>query len=511
MANGIEIQTGLAALFVGVGLAVWSYLTPSSSSKDQLKTVPGLPLIGVALELAPDKISNFFSACCKKFGKVYQFYAFGTRYIVISDASLMREILQKRPKTFRRSTKFGEVFKTTRTGEGLFGAEGQQWSKLRRHNSPSFSKQNVELMLGTIFDEASQLMERFKDKISANKAVDSLATVAFDSELFALFTQILIRLSLGNATGEAKAYLNSPQFYSDLQQTFFYVSERLLFPFPRFVWKLTPMFKLETAAIANSATLTKHTEAIIQQAREASLFSDNNEDDGSLISRLIRGSSEEKGLTNSEVSAAVITFLFAGTETTKATFTWVPYFLSLHPDVLSLLREEVDAFFLVNDGKVKENLSKLIQLPYSTAVAKEILRLVSPAAFLFLEATEPTSTKLSNGLEIFPHDQVTVDFESCALDEYVFPSSKTFLPSRWLTDDSKQLELMNASFLVFGGGARVCPGMHLSIAEFIVCTALFVHTFDFSLACPKEEIKRIFAFTSRANKMPINIELRKCV
>ena len=55
------------------------------------------------------------------------------------------------------------------------------------------------------------------------------------------------------------------------------------------------MFKLETDTIRNTATLTKHTEAIIQQAREASHFSDNIEDDGSLISRLIRGSSEEKG------------------------------------------------------------------------------------------------------------------------------------------------------------------------------------------------------------------------
>ena len=194
--------------------------------------------------------------------------------------------------------------------------------------------------------------------------------------------QIVIRLSLGNVTGDAKTYLCSHQFHSDLAVIFEYGAERVLFPFPRFMWKLTSMFKLETGTIRNTATLSKHAEAIIQHAREASLFSDNIEDDGSLISRLIRGTSEEKGLTNSEVSAAVITFLFGGTETTKAAFTWVPYFLSLHPDVLRLLREEVDAFFDGSAGKVKENLSKLIQLPYSTAVAKEILRLAGPILFL---------------------------------------------------------------------------------------------------------------------------------
>ena len=201
------------------------------------------------------------------------------------------------------------------------------------------------------------------------------------------------------------------------------------------------------------------------------------------------------------MSAAVITFLFGGTETTKAAFTWVPYFLSLHPDVLRLLREEVDAFFDDSVGKVKENLSKLIQLPYSNAVAKEILRLAGPILFLFSETTEPKPVQLLNGLVVLPGDQVTINFEACCRDEDVFPSATTFLPSRWLTEDVKQLELMNASFLIFGGGARVCPGMHLSTAEFIISMALFVHTFYFSLACPKEEVMRIFAFTARCQSI----------
>ena len=57
-------------------------------------------------------------------------------------------------------------------------------------------------MLGAIFDETNQMVEKFKLQLSSS----SPAMVAFDEETFALFVQIVIRLSLGNVTGEAKTY-----------------------------------------------------------------------------------------------------------------------------------------------------------------------------------------------------------------------------------------------------------------------------------------------------------------
>lgn len=50
--------------------------------------------------------------------------------------------------------------------------------------------------------------------------------------------------------------------------------------------------------------------------------------------------------------------------------------------------------------------------------------------------------------------------------------------------------------------------MYLSYAELVLAMGLLVHTFDFSLACPCEEIVREFGFTARANKMPIHLRLR---
>ena len=453
----IELQHVAAAMIVCY--LIYYFWKASFKPGYPIRTVRGYPLLGVALDLVAERILPTFRKFSSIYGKVYQLYALQTRYIVISDVSLVREILQKRPKTFRRTRKMEEPLATIHGSDGLFGAEGNLWAKLRRHNSPSFSKQNVELMLGAMFDEANQLMERLKDQC-AEKAEASSVCVDIDKELSLFIIEVLVRLSLGNASGEAKDYLHSEQFRLDLMLQFKYVAERLLFPFPRYLWKLTPMFKLETEAIRLSKILTTHCESVIQQARQSS--GEDCPSDGSLMSHLIRedNSINDRGLSNDEILSAVVTFLVAGSETNTTTASWMPYFLIMNPDALHRMREEVDGFFAAYGDDVKRHIQEFVQLPFCTAVVKETLRLAGPVPFLLIQTTDNSSTaELSNGLPIEPKDEIVLDFEACCLDEEVFSSAKSFLPSRWLTHDSKQLELMNASFLVFGGGSRTCPGI----------------------------------------------------
>ena len=63
-------------------------------------------------------------------------------------------------------------------------------------------------------------------------------------------------------------------------------------------------------------------------------------------------------------------------------------------------------------------------------------------------------------------------------------------------------------FFGIGSGPRVCPGIHLAYSEAIFALAVLTHHFDFELACPKEEINRVFNFTSQPNKMPVYIKKR---
>ena len=50
----------------------------------------------------------------------------------------------------------------------------------------------------------------------------------------------------------------------------------------------------------------------------------------------------KKTLTNDEILAQSILFLFAGSDTTSITLCWTSYNLAMHPDVQEKLIEEVD-------------------------------------------------------------------------------------------------------------------------------------------------------------------------
>ncbi|KAL9039599.1 MAG: hypothetical protein Q9180_002430 [Flavoplaca navasiana] len=72
-------------------------------------------------------------------------------------------------------------------------------------------------------------------------------------------------------------------------------------------------------------------------------------------------------------------FLFSGHETTSSTFCYIFYVLATKPDVLKRIRLEHNSVFGLDPQEaldlIRADLYLLIQLPYTLAVIKEVLRL----------------------------------------------------------------------------------------------------------------------------------------
>jgi cytochrome P450 len=165
----------------------------------------------------------------------------------------------------------------------------------------------------------------------------------------------------------------------------------------------------------------------------------------------------------------------AGFDTTKVSMLWLLAFLSTSPEAQDEIRREAQQ---CNGCYTDPPLST--QFPYTVRVLKEVLRLRAP----FTNGAFETRADFEiNGVTIPSHTPVLGLLGHICLDERNFSKASEFAPDRWLVprDESRFPVHNEAGFVVFGGGKRICPGMHLGETELIIMLAEVCNRYSFKL------------------------------
>jgi hypothetical protein len=212
-----------------------------------------------------------------------------------------------------------------------------------------------------------------------------------------------------------------------------------------------------------------------------------------------------------EVLAQLKVFMLDGIETTASLIATALHLLCQHQHQhwQQELFEEATRVF--HGDKLVSTIQQLDQLVLTDAFLKETNRLFGPSPF---EAFQPAGNQpetLPGGYIVQPHDMVTLNFMCCMLDEAVYTQADKFLPERKLathTTDAARLNEMNARFLGFGGGSRVCPDMRLAISETVAALANITRNFTFTLNCEEREIRSYYTFTRKPSKLPLIFKRR---
>ncbi|KAJ7401957.1 Cytochrome P450 3A12 [Pitangus sulphuratus] len=176
-------------------------------------------------------------------------------------------------------------------------------------------------------------------------------------------------------------------------------------------------------------------------------------------------------LSDEEILAQALIFVFAGYETTSSTLSYTAYNLAIHPDVQQRLQDEVDAYL---PNKATPTCSAITQMEYLDTVVNESIRLY-PAGGRLERVCKKTVE--INGVMI-PKDMVVM-IPAFVLhrDLRYWPEPEEFRPERFSKENKEHLDPY--TFLPFGAGPRNCIGMRLAHLVMKVAVVVLLQNFCF--------------------------------
>ena len=177
-------------------------------------------------------------------------------------------------------------------------------------------------------------------------------------------------------------------------------------------------------------------------------------------------------------------FVFTGHDSTSSTICYAFHLLSQNPDALKRIRSEHDQVLGENVSKASSMLERnpklLNDLPYTTAVIKEVLRLFPPAASsrqgkpgAIIHDDHGTACPTNDVIMIW-----TIHVELHRAPKY-WKRPDEFLPHRWLVEPTHGLFPVKDAWRAFEYGPRNCIAQGIVMTELKIILACMVREFDF--------------------------------
>ena len=454
--------------------------TPTDPPVRHLADLPGprgLPLLGNALQIEPDRLHQQLEAWALQFGPVYQVRFGRWRTLVVSDHRVVAATMRDRPDGFRRTARLQQVGLEMGLKPGVFGANGEEWKRQRRMVMHGFDPTHVRRYFPALQGVAQRLAGRWQRAAQGGQAID------LQADLMRYTVDTIAGLAFGVEVNTLES--DHDVIQQHLDKIFPTLSRRLVSPFPVWRWfKSKSDRQLEQSMVAVNAAV----DGFVAQAR-ARLLADptlREQPRNLLEAMLVKADEPGSGIDDRQVAGNVMTMLLAGEDTTANTIAWMVWLLWRNPLALALATAEVRR---VCGDTTTPTLAQIEQLEYVEACAHETMRLKPVAPLMPLQAERDTVVA---GV-LLPKGSVVIGLmRHDALQEQHLPQATAFLPQRWLGDGGPAQAATSATSapaatsttsvkrvsMPFGAGPRICPGRYLALLEMKMAMATLLGRFD---------------------------------
>lgn len=446
-----------------------------------MEPIPGpapWPLIGNLRDIDINNTVQSFMKLADEYGPIFKLTLGGNDRIFLSNHVLVNEVCTRKQFVKHIMGSIGALAQVL--PDGLFTAHTSQktWGQARRTLNPTFTPATIRNMFPEMLDITSQLVlkwarhgPRAPIDVSADftrLTLDTLALTAMDTRFNSFYHDDMCPFvqRFGAMFAELQRRSNRPAWYTALQ------------------WSANRQFDENNAFIrAFCADVLAY-----RRARESESEGRELADRKDVFTAMLHRRDPVTGekLADSVIIDNMITFLFAGHDTTAGLLSFLLFHLIRNREAYRKLQDEIDRVL----GRGAMTVDHLDKLPYTKACLRETLRLDPPAqAFAVTPQVDSDEPVLLGGRYPISRGQsAIVLIPSLHRDRSVFgDDADKFRPER-MTEDKMQQYPKN-SFKPFGNGVRSCIGNDFALQEAMVATAILFQKFDFELVDPHYELQ----------------------
>ncbi|KAH7386429.1 putative benzoate 4-monooxygenase cytochrome P450 [Cadophora sp. MPI-SDFR-AT-0126] len=444
------LLTVLVPIFMCLGLIKVIHHTLT----EPLRKIPGPRLnrytnVALKLQVMRGRRVHYIDELHSKYGPIVRI---SPSEIAISDLASTREV-HRIGSGYLKSEWYAKFTEENVESPGIFAIiNAKQHAARRRLFSAAFS-QTALLQWDEILQYRTTLViQRIKEQAMSRGGADIFSWFTF------MATDVIAELGFGESLHSLEHGKKS-SFSEDLEKVMMFSGLRSELGFVATILSHLPIPAIQFWLQSTKRISTYGIAAIAKNKALA----DRGEVKDTLFTKMLRESDEKAGfLSDAEIQREASNFIVAGSDTTAVTLTYLVWAVLKHPEVKQKLVGEVSG--LANNPSSKDTNA----LPYLGAVIKETLRLYG-AAPGSLPRTVPSGGR-TLGTYFIP-EGTTVSTQAYTLhrNPRIFPSPLQFKPERWLEPTQE----MKDAWMPFGGGSRICIGLHLAQSELSLAAAKF--------------------------------------
>ena len=340
-------------------------------------------------------------------------------------------------------------------GNGLVTAEGQSWRFQRRTAAPMFQARCIAALAPQMAEATSAMLSRWRT-LPAGAEIDA------SDEMMRLTYDIISRTMFSNDV--KMDYRAMSRALSSYFENVGRVDFAGALGLPD--WVPTPR---RLRALPALRFFRREMHALIERRRKVLRENPDNAPQD-LLTLLLTTRDPEGGALfgEDEVYDNVLTFIFAGHETTANALAWTFYLLSQYPEWEDRLAREVEQVL----GERLAGADDVAKLATTRMVLEEAMRLYPPAPLM---ARDAIGADTVGGIAIEPKTFVLVPIWVIQRHKRLWENPDVFDPERFAP--GRREKIHRFAYMPFGGGPRICIGMGFTMQEAAIILSMIAREF----------------------------------